>query len=139
MAGRVNEALARGGKALFIFGDPLHAVMSTLRNQFNKVHFRNCGCAFPRDLLEKDWLHYEQMFDSWMKPQPFEVLRVRYETMPEHFGAFKEFLGFMPSFAPWRARAACPFPNMPKERLLKVYGRLADKIAKAPDVSLEGI
>ena len=104
----INELLMEGGwKAIFMFGDPVASVISTINNIFDRNHFNNCGVvADPKDIdiTKEDKLNYERMFDSWMKPHPYPVIALRYETLPHHKREIEEFTGVTFDFSKWKAR-----------------------------------
>ncbi len=83
-------------KAIFMYGDPVLAVISTKMNRYNKTHFRNCGCLLdPKavNIYEYDVLNYEKMFDAWTKvSKSCPTLCLRYETLHENNHVIEDFI-----------------------------------------------
>ena len=59
-------------RTIFLFGNPVTAVVSTKQGRYHQRNFLNCG--YTADLspaiYERDDLGYEAMFDSWSAPHP---------------------------------------------------------------------
>jgi hypothetical protein len=83
---------------VFIYGNPINSVISTY-NMINGIyhidesigkewwkrnHASNCGYLGNLEnlnILEKDDLNYEKMFDEWMETKRFTKITVRYEKL----------------------------------------------------------
>jgi len=96
----VHDALiSKQFRALFLFGDPIHSVISTYKNIMDTEHFKNCGADNALEHIDtkaiflKDILNYERMFDSWMQYHHYNVLAVRYETMQFYMEQISAFVG----------------------------------------------
>lgn len=126
-------------RPVFLFGDPVRAVVSTMNKRFDNNHFLNCGyCGNePPRIYERDDLGYERIFDSWMRPHDFPVLAVRYEAMFEHQDAIANFVGFPVTF-PRQRRRATQVPSGLQRKLSSVYASLIKKVQEAPDVQVLG-
>lgn len=124
-------------RSIFLFGDPVQAVVSTKRKRFDRNHFVNCGYTAESEpaIYERDDLGYEAIFDSWMTPHEYPVLAVRYEAMFDHQEAMSEFLGVRVNLPPRRARRSEVPPDL-RNQLSRVYGSLVDKVQEAPDIQL---
>lgn len=126
-------------RVVFIFGDPIRAIVSTRQRCFNWTHFLNCGYEshLPPEIYARDELGYEQIFDSWMQPKPYPVLALRYERVHEHEPELTRFLGRR-----MRLLARCPRRTRVsrglRRRLMPVYGDFVRKVDASPDVSLWG-
>lgn len=122
---------------LFLFGDPIHAVVSTQVHRFERKHFLNCGYESPQlpDLFARDDLQYEQIFDSWMMPKAYPVLALRYECLQEHESTLSSFLGTRVRLLPKWERSTQVTPAL-RERLMPVYGRFVHKVDASPDASI---
>jgi len=131
------EYLPDDVKAVFLFGDPLHAIVSTREKRFDANHFANCGYTsdVPPDIYKEDALEYERNFDSWMTAHDYPVLVVRYETMFDNQNTLSEYLKFRVKLPPRRGRTNRISPEL-SERLSTVYGSLIRKVHAAPDIAL---
>ena len=135
----IKEVLWKNqGRALFVFGDPVLSVLSTIKNRFEKNHFRNCGCREPVanvDLLEKDWLNYELMFDSWYQYHLFPTICIKYETMWLHQRTIAEFTGIkfkLPEYKPRKTK--CSKPD--KVKVERTYSSLIEKYKAAHELTV---
>lgn len=130
------------GRAIFVFGDPFAAVISTIRTRFDPVHAANCGCLTPLDkvdLLEGDFFNYEKMFDSWMThTHRYPVIAVRYETMYRYHHLIDAFVGYRVPWNPWLARNTKIGDVEARiySKLLRVYHGLRKKVQEAPDFQI---
>ncbi len=129
-----------GGKAIFVFGDPIQAVISTRYKRWDHVHAANCGFfddLKDANIFEEDCFNYEMMFDSWMKEHDYPVLALRYETMAENRQDVESFLGRKVEWTPWYQRD--PQRNLIKVdyntmfEIAKTYKELHQKIVEAQD------
>lgn len=140
----VAERLLRGGyKAIFMFGDPVYSVVSTMRNIYDRNHFKNCGLRNPPDNMDittKDWLGYERMFDSWMQYHGYPVLALRYETLPNHAKELHGFTGVDIDFSDWGGRKTNIDAEPPEllKRICDTYASLIRKAIDAEDCTLFG-
>jgi len=138
MTPEARRLLRRGARAVFLFGDPIAAVLSTLANCYNMAHFRNCGCNDTEpDIIDADGLGYEQIFNAWTRARG-EVLLLRYETLPRHAWILSEFLEREILLPPWRARET-NVDRAPPERVAAIrttYARLIRKVQNMPNVLL---
>jgi hypothetical protein len=131
------ESLPDDVRTVFLFGDPIHAIVSTMVARFDATHFRNCGFTadgLPR-ILERDDLGYERIFDSWMSLHDYPVLALRYEQIHQQVAALSRFLGRRVRLLPKRGRAT-RVSNELRDRLQCVYGEFAQKVASSPDASI---
>jgi hypothetical protein len=133
-----------GRKVIWLFGDPIASVVSTMKKRFDHVHAKNCGCYRPLntvDLVEFDHFNYEKMFDSWaQKGHTYPVLCVRYETMWKNRFVIEWFLERKVKWNEWKPRQwkTDDLPNFLLNALKKTYGSLIDKVETYPDVTLNG-
>lgn len=133
-------------KVIWVFGDPIAAVVSTMKKRFDHVHAKNCGCITPLDrvnLLIKDWFNYELMFDTWTSEPAIDypVLCVRYEKMWENRFVIEWFLGREVKWNEWNLRKWKPEAILPENiynQLTDTYSSLMQKIDCYPDVTLNG-
>lgn len=127
--------------AVFIFGDPVAAVISTRAHRWDKGHFRNCGARNrdpeTTDIFREDALHYERMFTAWMRPQPFALACVRYETLHENAERLAAFLDMPLDLPPRRQRRDSSSVLGPGdlEAIHETYARLIRCVARAPDIA----
>ena len=130
-------------KTIWVFGDPISAVVSTRLKRWDHVHAANCGCFETLNevnIFSRDCFNYELMFDSWMKAHEYPVLVMRYETMWHNRAIVEAFLDRSVAWSPWSLRDPTNnFSRIKPEQLelvRKTYSRLSEKIAKAPDVAV---
>jgi len=123
--------------AVFIFGDPVAAVWSTWKKRFNRQHFSFCGWneEVCPDILNRDDLGYEMIFDDWMRRLPFEHICVRYEALWSRKKVIEDFLGRPITLPPFQARNAQIPPDI-ESKLHRVYDSLVRKCNAAPDVAI---
>lgn len=125
--------------AIYLFGDPLLAVLSTLRRfKGDLKHFRNCGCEKPLDqidIIHNDDMNLEKSFDYWYN-ESFDYPKccVRYETMWEHQGDLSEFLGEEVELPDKKQRST---KLRMKKQLMQTYGDLVEKIEEAEDFKID--
>lgn len=131
------RALPDNVRTVFLFGDPIRAIVSTKLSRFTKDHFRNCGYLSMEDpkIYEHDDLGYERIFDSWMCSHRYPVLALRYETLHQHESTLSHFLGCRVRLLPWRCRATSVPPDL-RRQLAQVYGRFVEKVNDSPDAEL---
>lgn len=123
--------------AIFLFGDPVQAVVSTYRKRYDKNHFRNCGYLLedPPDILNEDALGYQRLYDSWMKRHTYPLLALRYETMFDYSKVLSLFIGRKVTLPDRKERATRVSPEE-RTRLEQVYADLIAKVVRSPDVCL---
>lgn len=139
---KVREHVEGGGKCIFLYGDPILAVVSTKLRRWDHVHAANCG-YFDNldgcDISLADYFNYGIMFDTWMMSQ-HNVLCMRYETIWHYRDYVETFLGREVQWIPWRVRATqvdSIYPDM-LLRLESTYKSLIRKIQNAPNFKLPG-
>ena len=88
-------------KIIFTFGDPLDIVLSVVRkskmeSHWGPAHFKNLDANWSEfgDILCRDVLRLEYMFDSFYKPQTCDIMCLRYETLWSNEDKISNFLGF---------------------------------------------
>lgn len=124
-------------RTIFLFGDPIRAVVSTREKRFDRNHFENCGYFEDElpDIYARDDLGYEKIFDTWTSEHPYPVLAVRFESLWEHEELVSRYLG-RGIILPPKKRRATKVSKETRQQLSNVYGRLAKKIARFPDAKL---
>jgi len=126
-------------KAVFMYGDPVLAVVSTKMNRYDKTHFRNCGCLLdPKDvnIYEYDVLNYEKMFDEWTKvSKNCPTLCLRYETLHENRYLIEEFLEQKVELPERKERSTREdmVSSVDLRLIKKTYHDLIVKIEQVPD------
>jgi hypothetical protein len=141
-APKVREHAVAGGKCIFVFGNPVLAVLSTRMHRWDKVHSKNCGFHGDIDSIDivvRDWFNYEKMFDTWMMSQ-LNVLRVRYEALWAMRSEIEVFLGRKIHWNEWKRRStnADHFPRSIVQAVAFTYDRLMTKTRNAPDLVMPG-
>jgi len=143
---QISEHCLKGRKVIWLFGDPIASVVSTMKKRFDHVHAKNCGCFKPLgmvDLIDRDDFNYEWMFDSWTSIRhDFPVLCVRYETLWKNRFVIEWFLGRKVKWNEWSPRSnrwtTEELPNFLSKALNKTYSSLVEKVQMHPDVTLNG-
>jgi len=138
---KTSRHMVAGGLAIFLFGDPVLAVISTRFRRWRNVHARNCG-FFGKlehaDIYRTDCFNYEKMFDTWTSAAKANgaVLALRYETLYENRSAVEKFLGRTVRWNPWRKRntAYDAVPQDDLRNIVNTYQSLIRKVRNAPDV-----
>ncbi|MCF7853979.1 MAG: hypothetical protein K9N51_04205 [Candidatus Pacebacteria bacterium] len=122
---------------IFIFGDPLRAVVSTAERRFDRKHFAHCGWTSDDlpDVWNRDDLGYERIFDSWTKPHDFPVLLLRYETLWENINAVEDYIGRR-IVLPRQVQRNTYVSREQRALLVPVYGRLVDKVMDMSDMTM---
>ncbi|MEO2072875.1 MAG: hypothetical protein ABGW99_16205 [Zunongwangia sp.] len=134
------QFLPENVKLIFMYGNPMNTVISSHRriNEWGKAHHEHLGSDnfVPNDtIFYNDTLKLNELFDAWNRPQGFEFLSIRYETLYTS-GTIKtisDFVGFDFKLLPEKKRQTNWKVHPLKEELLKVYGDLNEKIFNAPD------
>ncbi len=125
--------LPDGWCAVFMFGDPVASVASTIKNRNEGTHYWNCACPMPAgsvDLRIRDWLGYERMFDSWTSFPG--TLCLRYETVHRHAREIGEHTGWEFDFLPARPRKGRAWLK-DVSMIEEAYDSLCSKTQAAPD------
>jgi len=141
---RVRKHVESGGKTIFMFGDPVLAVASTIRTRMDHVHAANCGCFRAITLVDlrlRDEFHYEKMFDTWTSNRTGgDVLCLRYEALDkiQKMGIVEAFLGRKVKWLPLRKRATSydSIRKQLRELLESTYHSLIQKVNAYPDVTV---
>lgn len=140
----VEKFMQTNGKIIFMFGDPVQSIISTILKRNEPNHFKNCGCfKSPKevDLTTYDHLNYEHMFVSWMESDYKNLVKVRYEALFNSKllvqSAIEDFMGREVNWLPLKPR------NVDKniklvgkeavERIQNTYSRLIELIKTASD------
>ncbi len=136
------ETFAGAAWGIFLFGNPVLSVISTVQKRYNRNHFENCGAADldPEevDIFDADHLNYERMWDAWTARQSFPVVALRYESLHKSIRHVENLLGQdipLPSFKRREASARDVSPE-DLQRIRQTYAGLRRKVNRAPDFSL---
>ena len=138
------SSLQHVDKAIFLFGNPIHSVISTRQRRYGQKHFENCGAGDrdpeTTDIYHEDALNYERMFDEWTHNSRFDTLCVRYETLYENLEVIQAFFpGRHLYIPPKQARLTDIESSVTGEELEVIkatYAGLIEKIDGAPDISI---
>ena len=91
-------------KAIFTFGDVTLSILSMLERRWDKYAFRNCGYVGPVkecNMINRDDLNFETIFDTWTNPTKHIVLAIRYRAIASYISEIEDFVGYSakwPSF-----------------------------------------
>lgn len=140
------QRFAGAAKAIFLFGDPVAAVISTKTSRYTPAHFRNCGARNrdpeTTDIFSEDALNYERMFDAWTRRTAVETICVRYETLYQNLRLISAFFADRPVYFPPPQQRTTNVEQhaSPEEvkRIRQTYADLIRKVDRAPDVALFG-
>lgn len=141
-----------GFRAIYLFGDPRNAVLSILQRGLGAGHYRALNRTAPTarelaalrnvDAFISDGRDHFKIADHatrWMEHElAFPILSVRYEALsdPEVWREVERFVGtpigsfeLRPRTSDWTA-----LPSVQREGFEALYGELAEKLARCPDV-----
>lgn len=128
-------------KAIFMFGDPVAAVVSTRLRRYSASHFRHCGAKArdpdTTDIFREDALNYGRMFKAWTRAQGFDTICVRYETLYQNLPLVRDFFGFELFVPPFKPRKTCLEDAVSAEDLAAIqatYDGLITAVERSPDV-----
>lgn len=135
-----HRPFGEGDSAIFLFGDVVESVVSTVRQRFEPGHFEHCGAEWDPDvdLLASDYLGYERIWDGWTGA-PFPVLCVRYRMLGTGQGrqVIERWIGRSVPWLPWRRRSTS-VTEAKRRRIQEAYAGLASKVEAAGDVFVAG-
>jgi len=144
------EHLPEGMKVIFLFGNPLHIIVSIKNNEnrlgrgtWIKRHFLNLNSDFSKypQMFKKDVLNLEKNFDSYNCMHSYDILSVRYETMWNYQDEIGEFVGADNlDLGEFKERDSVNALNDMLEEDVKMinetYYSLSDKVKNVPDIKL---
>ena len=127
---------------IFLFGNIEESILSTRRTRMDEKHLQNCLCPMKLkdvDILRRDDLRYENIFDDWTGPWAFPILSLRYETFWNHIQEIEEFLGRQLTLPEKKARVTKPgnFSGYEVSLIKNTYKSLIEKVKNMPDFSIE--
>jgi len=150
--------VGRGTKVIYIFGNPMNAVISFFRRTARKKYWMYYHCKHLEvdhelfslnwsleDFLKngKDLFRLEEHFDNWLHSHVcYPILFVKYETMWEHLPEIFEFLSTASArtgqFPPQKDRESDwrKEPKYIQEGLLNLYGSFDEKLNRFPEIYL---
>ena len=134
-------------KVVFTFGDPLSIILSVYDKSVNdprwgSAHFANFDANFNdfNDLLKKDVLNLENMFDCFYKEQTCDIICLRYETLWENVDIISNFLGWSFELPEKRERKADLLKKSLSQKQIddfnNGYKSLIEKINSAEDAKI---
>lgn len=132
------EKLPPDVRPVFLFGDPVAAVLSTRKKIWDRFHWRNCGWtgAAEPDMVTADDLGYERIYDSWTRPNSYPVLAVRYEAMWDYVDQIAEFCGVAFGLPERKARATRVTEREEVVAIRRTHRGLIGKVERAQDCEL---
>ncbi len=147
------DAVPKGFRVVYPFGDPRNAVVSVFRRGFQGGHYRGMQLRTPTPDVDERLAGLEQFlaagvddfgmedhFDRWYATgtRGYPVLFLRYEDLPGTWPAVREFLRLPDDVEcmPMRARASewQSLPPAQRARVDEMYGPLARRLAALPSV-----
>lgn len=121
-------------KAIYIYGDVVKCVLSTHKRFSNdKPHFEWCGCYKDLediDIFKRDEMNLEKTFDSWLATNPYPVMILNYNAIPDHYDDIEKFVGRECNFPKWRSRNT---KRNSHPQIESSYSSLIEKVKSAPD------
>lgn len=142
-------------RVLYIVGNPYNQLLSFHRRGFLSAPYRHCqhvGGNVQALEWRKEWtleeyldqgedlFRLESHFDGWWKyaARRYEVMFVRYETMPTVIEGVAAWLGVEANFA-FKPRASDVFKQPPavREKLVEMYGRFAMRVCDLPPLIIK--
>jgi hypothetical protein len=140
-----------GFRAIYLFGNPMNAVLSVFRRGYQRWHFRNmtgdfdgwneelsCLDGFLR--RDTDPFRMEEHFENWMQAdRSYPILLLRFDTMWAHLPELFAFVGLptrlIDSFPEKRERHSVwqNEEERVQNQLRRMYGDFAERIDRFPD------
>lgn len=139
-----HEIPVDGRKVLFIYADPVDVMLSLIHRceaygkRWMSLHYRNVMGDFSKwGNWDVDSLKIERIFNAFMKPQPFELLSLKYESLWSDTSRqmLDEYLGFAVPLPPYRHRVNVRARVRPQivEKLENTFAELKVKMDEFDD------
>ena len=136
--------LPEGTKVVFMFGNIVDTILSTTDqiNDWGQWHYRHVrtpqAYRVNTDLYTNDDLRLEELFDAWYRPQQFDLLTLRYESLyqPGVMQTVQEYLGLTFSLPAYRPRSTNQQAHPATLTVANTYASLSRKIEDAEDVKV---
>lgn len=124
-------------RVIYIFGDPIKAIISTKNKRWNKDSWikNNWFHDQEPDIFNKDDLGLEKNFDSWITQHNYSVLAVRFESLWLNKNILSKYLGFNFKLPKQQKRTTHPDLYL-QNHLELVYDSLSSKIKNIDDLLL---
>jgi len=130
-------------KLMYMIGNPFDIVIST-NNQINnwgKLHHLHLGSDLfteNNEIFIKDTLQLHRHFDLWYRQQKFTFLSIKYEALylQKTREILNEYMGFELLLPSYIKRQSNWVSHPRKDELIKLYGRLYEKIMEAEDIKI---
>lgn len=129
-------------KCIYLFGNPIEIVLSAHGEKVNHdEHYLNLHSSPSKKnkFAWEDTLGLETNFDTWMQPQKYPLLTLRYETIWQNIGLINEFIGFqigLPEQIERQTNINKPIHSHHIHTIKKTYAPLEQKINQAPDAKI---
>jgi len=125
-------------KVIYLFTNPMDCIVSAHKYTNMQQHYIHLGGDWDNHekWLEQDTLRLEKNFDAWYRPQRFELMTLRYETMFDYIDEIKGFCQAQLNFPPRRERRVDWSQHESAAKLLDTYRGLDEKVANAKDMML---
>jgi hypothetical protein len=149
---RPPRSFGRNVKVLYVFGDPINAVLSLFERGYARHHAGVMtsltwrGNLTLTEFLDRgyDYFRFAETFAAWSAPmkRDYPLMLLRYETMWKHLEAIFDFFD-LPSdkidqFPPQHERSS-NFRKLPltmQQKLIEMYGGLQQHIANFNEIKL---
>lgn len=133
-------------KCIFLFGNPYDIVTTSYKKiitqEEGEQHFLNfhvdSSKEYQEQILNKDVLQLEKLFDAWYQKQNYPLLTLRYETMWDHIDDIRKYVDDSTfDLPPKRERKVYKeCENMDVESMKQTYLSLYNKIQNAEDFKI---
>jgi hypothetical protein len=151
-----NDSVDDGFRAVYLFGNPMDAVLSVFRRDYQSWHVRNMNSHEEdwagwdddwdlEDFLSQgyDYFHMDRHFTNWTQAdRDYPILLLRFDALWERMPEVFAFLGIptslMTTFPERRERSSdwTSEPDSIQTRLQEMYGELHREVAAAPDLHI---
>lgn len=142
-------------KAIYLFGNPINAVLSIFNRNLQEVHFKNIfgnsrqytPLTFDEFINNgKDIFDLDEHFNNWTtssrQERHYPIMLIKAVTMWEHLSELFDFLEIsgdrIQQFPEYQQRSSNweTEPKEIRERLYQMYGSLYEKIQKFPEITV---
>jgi hypothetical protein len=151
-----DDNVDNGFRAIYLFGDPMNAVLSVFRRDYQSWHVRNMNSRDEdwagwdddwdlEDFLSQgyDYFHMERHFTNWTEAErDYPILLLRFDALWQRMPEVFAYLGLpsptMEHFPERRERLSdwSSQPSHIQRRLTRMYGDLKYKVDDTPDLQI---
>ncbi|WP_295719005.1 sulfotransferase domain-containing protein [uncultured Halovibrio sp.] len=131
------QSLPDDVRVIYLYGDPIDSIVSSTKKRWdtNSWRMNNWFQDYEPDLYNSDDFQLKNNFESWMSPQDYPVLAIRYESLWENHEKIVKFIGYNFALPEKRNRNTEIEENL-KNHLKETYKELIKRVKEAPDTAL---